>query len=49
MSPEFQTLIQKGIRILIYNGDVDTVCNGVMNKQFLAKLGLNVSVGFWSY
>uniref|UniRef100_A0A914EAF0 Carboxypeptidase n=1 Tax=Acrobeloides nanus TaxID=290746 RepID=A0A914EAF0_9BILA len=42
MSPEFQILIQKGIRVLIYNGDVDTVCNGVMNKQFLAKLGLNI-------
>ncbi|KIH43594.1 hypothetical protein ANCDUO_26396, partial [Ancylostoma duodenale] len=29
-------------QILIYNGDVDTVCSHVMNRQFLSKLNRTI-------
>ena len=35
MSTQVKTLVQKGIRVLIYNGDVDSVCNVIMNGKFL--------------
>ncbi|CAJ0573444.1 unnamed protein product, partial [Mesorhabditis spiculigera] len=38
MTPEF-TQVNKAARILVYNGDVDTVCNHMMNQNFLTKLG----------
>lgn len=51
--PEFQSLINSGIRILTWNGDVDTVCSFVLNKQFINKLGLTVTGGYdseeWLY
>ncbi|KIH53271.1 serine carboxypeptidase [Ancylostoma duodenale] len=31
-----------GVKILIYNGDVDTVCSHVMNRQFLSKLNRTI-------
>ncbi|KAE9549174.1 hypothetical protein FO519_007622 [Halicephalobus sp. NKZ332] len=43
--PEFHSLINSGIRILTWNGDVDTVCSFVLNKQFINKLGLTVLGG----
>ncbi|CAO4365638.1 unnamed protein product [Caenorhabditis nigoni] len=39
---EFQTMIAAGIKILVYNGDVDTACNSIMNQQFLTSLNLTV-------
>ena len=42
MSPEFKNLISHKLRILAYNGDVDTVCNFASNKQFVAQLGLQL-------
>jgi cathepsin A (carboxypeptidase C) len=45
VTSQFKTLIQKGVRILVYNGDVDSVCNIVMNEQFIAQLGLTVQDG----
>ncbi|KAF1766285.1 hypothetical protein GCK72_006241 [Caenorhabditis remanei] len=40
--PEFQTMIAAGVKILVYNGDVDTACNSIMNQQFLTSLNLTV-------
>jgi|UniRef100_A0AC35GG27 cathepsin A (carboxypeptidase C) len=39
VSPEFKNLISNNLRLLTYNGDVDTVCNFALNKQFVAQLG----------
>uniref|UniRef100_A0A7E4UX73 Carboxypeptidase n=1 Tax=Panagrellus redivivus TaxID=6233 RepID=A0A7E4UX73_PANRE len=40
MFPEFHRLIEKGKRILVYNGDVDTVCNVLLTSKFVEQLGL---------
>ncbi|CAI5443529.1 unnamed protein product [Caenorhabditis angaria] len=40
--PEFQALIAAKKRILVYNGDVDTACNVIMNQQFLTSLNLTI-------
>ncbi|EYC36545.1 hypothetical protein Y032_0885g2856 [Ancylostoma ceylanicum] len=47
--PTFRTRIAGGRwetaifkTILIYNGDVDTVCSYVMNRQFLSKLNRTI-------
>ncbi|CAL2032403.1 unnamed protein product [Caenorhabditis brenneri] len=42
MIAEFQAMIAAGIKILVYNGDVDTACNSIMNQQFLTSLNLTV-------
>ncbi|KAK6044073.1 hypothetical protein COOONC_18422, partial [Cooperia oncophora] len=42
MTPEIEELIAAGVKILIYNGDVDTVCSHVMNRQFLTKLNRTI-------
>uniref|UniRef100_A0A7E4W707 Carboxypeptidase n=1 Tax=Panagrellus redivivus TaxID=6233 RepID=A0A7E4W707_PANRE len=44
VSKEFQTLLGN-IRILTYNGDVDTVCNFALNTEFVASLGLDLKDG----
>uniref|UniRef100_A0A7E4W4E3 Carboxypeptidase n=1 Tax=Panagrellus redivivus TaxID=6233 RepID=A0A7E4W4E3_PANRE len=44
VSKEFHTLLGN-IRILTYNGDVDTVCNLAMNMEFVASLGLSIKDG----
>jgi len=53
MSNQIKTLITKGIRVLIYNGDVDSVCNVIMNEEFVNKLGYSVQGGMnrkaWHY
>jgi cathepsin A (carboxypeptidase C) len=53
MITQFQTLLQKQVQILVYNGDVDSVCNIIMNEQFINLLGLNVKGGtnrkVWHY
>lgn len=33
MTAQIKTLLQKNVRILIYNGDVDTACNVMMNGR----------------
>uniref|UniRef100_A0A914D889 Uncharacterized protein n=1 Tax=Acrobeloides nanus TaxID=290746 RepID=A0A914D889_9BILA len=33
MITQFQTLLQKKVQILVYNGDVDSVCNIIMNAS----------------
>uniref|UniRef100_A0A7E4UWI1 Carboxypeptidase n=1 Tax=Panagrellus redivivus TaxID=6233 RepID=A0A7E4UWI1_PANRE len=38
--PEFHRLIEKGKCILVYNGDVDTVCNVLLASKFVEQLGL---------
>ncbi|CAB3405598.1 unnamed protein product [Caenorhabditis bovis] len=40
--PEFEAMINSKIRILVYNGDVDTACNSIMNQQFLSSLNQTV-------
>ncbi|VDM55389.1 unnamed protein product [Angiostrongylus costaricensis] len=42
MSPEIEQTSAAGVKILIYNGDVDTVCNHAMNRQFLSKLNRRI-------
>uniref|UniRef100_A0A8R1HG06 Carboxypeptidase n=1 Tax=Caenorhabditis japonica TaxID=281687 RepID=A0A8R1HG06_CAEJA len=42
VTAEFKQMIAAGIKILIYNGDVDTACNSIMNQQFLTALNLPV-------
>lgn len=39
---EFEQLSAGKVRILVYNGDVDTVCNSVMNQQFLSSLNKTI-------
>ncbi|EYB89486.1 hypothetical protein Y032_0231g3004 [Ancylostoma ceylanicum] len=45
---DMQSVIEQvsvaGVKILIYNGDVDTVCSHVMNRQFLTKLNRTIIV-----
>uniref|UniRef100_A0A914DIQ3 Carboxypeptidase n=1 Tax=Acrobeloides nanus TaxID=290746 RepID=A0A914DIQ3_9BILA len=45
MITQFQTLLHKKVQILVYNGDVDSVCNIIMNEQFINLLGLKVKGG----
>jgi len=35
---QVNAIVNAGVRVLIYNGDVDSVCNHVSNIQFLAQL-----------
>ncbi|WKX93684.1 hypothetical protein Q1695_011165 [Nippostrongylus brasiliensis] len=42
MSNEIEQIASAGVRILIYNGDVDTVCSHVMNRQFLSNLNRTI-------
>ncbi|VDL81322.1 unnamed protein product [Nippostrongylus brasiliensis] len=42
MSSEIEQIASAGVRILIYNGDVDTVCSHVMNRQFLSNLNRTI-------
>ncbi|CAD6192105.1 unnamed protein product [Caenorhabditis auriculariae] len=42
MTPEFEKIIAAGVKVLVYNGDVDTVCNHVMNAQFLSNLNRTI-------
>jgi len=53
VSGQFKTLLQAGIKIMAYNGDVDTVCNVIMNEQFLKVVGVTVQDGTnrrpWTY
>uniref|UniRef100_A0A914CAT5 Carboxypeptidase n=1 Tax=Acrobeloides nanus TaxID=290746 RepID=A0A914CAT5_9BILA len=45
MSTQVKTLVQKGIRVLIYNGDFDTMCNVIMNEKFVKQLNLTIQGG----
>jgi len=45
MTAQIKTLLQKNVRILIYNGDVDTACNVMMNEEFINTLGLTIQGG----
>lgn len=40
---QVNTIVNAGVRVLIYNGDVDSVCNAMSNIQFLAQLQRNVT------
>ncbi|KAK6737423.1 hypothetical protein RB195_019866 [Necator americanus] len=42
MKSQIEQISDSGVKILIYNGDVDTVCSHVMNRQFLAKLNRTI-------
>ncbi|PAV56763.1 hypothetical protein WR25_05023 [Diploscapter pachys] len=42
MTQQVNTILAAGIRMLFYNGDVDTVCNHVMNMKFLSDLNLSI-------
>ncbi|CAJ0963501.1 unnamed protein product, partial [Mesorhabditis belari] len=42
MTPEFLAVSDSGARVLVYNGDVDTVCNHVMNQNFLTNLNKTI-------
>lgn len=35
-APFVQKLVDNDYRVLVYNGDVDTVCNTIGNAQFVA-------------
>ncbi|VDM75657.1 unnamed protein product [Strongylus vulgaris] len=48
MLAQIEKVSAAGVKILIYNGDVDTVCSHVMNRQFLTKLNHTIIVGFMS-
>jgi cathepsin A (carboxypeptidase C) len=39
---QVNAILNAGVRVLIYNGDVDSVCNGIMNIQFIKLLGRTV-------
>lgn len=42
MAPVIKRLIQAGIRILLFHGDADLLCNFMMGEEFAAELGLPV-------
>uniref|UniRef100_A0A0N5C1H2 Carboxypeptidase n=1 Tax=Strongyloides papillosus TaxID=174720 RepID=A0A0N5C1H2_STREA len=42
MTPEFNKILKAKKRVLIYNGDVDSACNVIMNEQFINNLNLTV-------
>uniref|UniRef100_A0A914V0K8 Carboxypeptidase n=1 Tax=Plectus sambesii TaxID=2011161 RepID=A0A914V0K8_9BILA len=42
MVPQVNAILNAGVRVLIYNGDIDSVCNNVMNRQFIQLLGRSV-------
>uniref|UniRef100_A0A914DWI5 Carboxypeptidase n=1 Tax=Acrobeloides nanus TaxID=290746 RepID=A0A914DWI5_9BILA len=42
MSSHIKILVQKGIKVLIYNGDADSVENFVMAERFINQLGLSI-------
>ncbi|VDM74886.1 unnamed protein product [Strongylus vulgaris] len=44
MIAQIEKVSAVGVKILIYNGDVDTVCSHVMNRQFLTKLNHTIIV-----
>jgi len=39
---QVNAILNAGVRVLLYNGDVDSVCNGIMNIQFIKLLGRTV-------
>jgi len=41
MGYQLKTIVNSGVRVLIYNGDVDTVCNFAGDKEFIASLGFS--------
>ena len=41
-APIFQRAIQAGLKVMIYNGDVDMVCSFLLGQRFSRKLGLPV-------
>uniref|UniRef100_A0AC35U7T9 Neuroglian n=1 Tax=Rhabditophanes sp. KR3021 TaxID=114890 RepID=A0AC35U7T9_9BILA len=43
MTPEFQKILKAGKRVLVYNGDVDTACNIIMNEKFVNNLNLTIA------
>uniref|UniRef100_A0A7E4UT38 Carboxypeptidase n=1 Tax=Panagrellus redivivus TaxID=6233 RepID=A0A7E4UT38_PANRE len=38
VSPYVQDVIAKGLKVMFFNGDVDSVCNVVHNQQFISQL-----------
>jgi len=53
MTPQIMNLVQNNVRILVYNGDIDTACNIMMNEAFLNNLNLTIAGGNnrvpWNY
>jgi len=51
MAQQLKAAVAANVRVLVYNGDCDTVCNAIGDKQFLNSLGLkqiNDSIP-WTY
>ena len=43
MSQQYMTLLNAGVRGLVYNGDVDMACNFIGDQWFVEALELAVS------
>lgn len=44
VSPQIMKIVDNNVRVLLYFGDTDRMCNFVGGQKFAASLGLKVSI-----